>query len=309
MKIKTELTVGYAHPAYAAALAEFGRPRALIKSGSWILERPIPGASARDAMGCYPLFACPEWSLLGDDLEAIGQDLVSLIVVTDPFGNYTEAMLRRTFNDLVVPFKEHFIVDLQHDLESFVHSHHQRNARKALRELTVERAAHPAEFLDEWNSLYANLIERHEFKGIARFSRESFARQLDVPGLELFRAIHRGKSVGITLWYVNEKQGYYHLAAYDETGYALRASFALFWRAFEYFAAIGLRQLGLGAGSGMDGDGSDGLIRFKRGWSNATRTTFLCGKILNQPEYQRLSETTGMAAVNYFPAYRKGEFL
>lgn len=307
MKTETELALGYAHPAYAAALAEFGRPRQLTKSGGWILERSIPGTSARDAMGCYPLFACPDWSLLRDDLDAIGQDLISLIVVTDPFGDYTKETLRRTFPDLAVPFKEHFIVDLKHDLEGFVHSHHQRNARKALQEITIERATRPSDFLDDWNSLYANLIERHELKGIARFSRESFTRQLDVPGLELFRAVHRGKSVGITLWYANKEEGYYHLAAYDETGYALRASFALFWRALEYFARIGLRRLGLGAGAGIDGDGSEGLTRFKRGWSNATRTTFLCGKIFNRAEYQRLLENKDLRASNYFPAYRTGE--
>ena len=308
MKAKTDLA-GYAHPAYAAASAQIGHPRELIKSGSRILERLIPGTSARDAMGCYPLFVCPDWSLLGDDLEAIGPELVSLVVVTDPFGDYTDETLRRTFTDLVVPFKEHFIVDLDHDLEGFVHSHHQRNARKALREITVERVPNPLDFLDDWNSLYANLIERHEFKGIARFSKESFAGQLSVPGIELFRAVYRGKTVGITLWYVSEERGYYHLAAYDETGYELRASFALFWRALEYFAAIGLRRLGLGAGAGRDGNRLDGLIRFKRGWSNTTRTTFLCGKIFNQIEYQRISETKGTMGANYFPAYRQDEFF
>ena len=216
--------------------------------------------------------------------------------------------LQRAFSDLVVPFKEHFIVDLQQNPETFVHNHHQRNARCALREITVERAAHPAEFLDDWNRLYAKLIERHKLKGIARFSAESFARQFNVPGIELFCAVHLGRSVGITLWYVNQEHGYYHLAAYDETGYELRASFALFWRALEYFTASGLRKLGLGAGAGIDSAGLDGLTRFKRGWSNATCATFLCGRIFDRAEYQRLSEETGMTAENYFPAYRKGEF-
>jgi hypothetical protein len=306
--VKTEATArGYAHPAYAAALSEFGHPRELIKSGGWILKRPVPGTSAWDAMGCYPLFACPNWSLLRDDLEAIG-DLVSLVVVTDPFGDYTEETLQRSFTDLVVPFKEHFIVDLQHHPETFVHSHHQRNARNALREITVERAAQPSDFLDDWNRLYARLIERHGFKGMARFSAESFARQFKVPGIELFRAVHDGRSIGITLWYIDGEHGYYHLAAYDETGYELRASFALFWRALEHFKAVGLRWLGLGAGAGIDNDTLDGLTRFKRGWSNANRPTFLCGRIFDRAEYRRLSEVAGMTAGSYFPAYRKGEF-
>ena len=299
---------GYAHPAYAAALAEFGRPRELTRSGGWILERSIPGTPARDAMGCYPLFACPNWSLLRDDLEAIGKDLVSLIVVTDPFGDYEKETLSQAFSDLVVPFKEHFIVNLGGDLGGFVHSHHQRNAVKALRQVTVEHVVHPLDFLDDWIRLYARLIERHGFTGIARFSEESFAQQFAVPGLELFRAVHDGRSVGMTLWYTDGDHGYYHLAAYDETGYELRASFALFWRALEHFTASGLRQVGLGAGAGLDSDSSDGLTRFKQGWSNATRATFLCGRIFDETDYRRLSKVAGTTGVDYFPAYRKGEF-
>ena len=259
-------------------------------------------------MGCYPLFACPHWSLLGDDLEALGEELVSFIVVTDPFGDYDKQTLSQAFGDLVIPFKEHFIVNLGDDLESFIHSHHQRNARKALQQITVERAVRPLDFLDDWKRLYAGLIDRHGFTGIARFSEDSFAKQFAVPGLELFRAVHDGRSVGMTLWFVDHDHGYYHLAAYDETGYELRASFALFWRALEYFTTNGLRRIGLGAGAGLDPSGSDGLTRFKQGWSNATHGTFLCGRIFDQAEYQRLSKVAGMTGVDYFPAYRKGEF-
>ena len=36
--------------------------------GGSILERPIGALPDRDAMGCYPLFACQDWSRLADDL-------------------------------------------------------------------------------------------------------------------------------------------------------------------------------------------------------------------------------------------------
>ena len=62
---------GYAHPAYAHSLAEFGSPRPLPRSGGWLLERPIPGSPYRDAMGCYPLFAAQDWSRLYSDLDEI----------------------------------------------------------------------------------------------------------------------------------------------------------------------------------------------------------------------------------------------
>jgi hypothetical protein len=59
---------GYMHPNYAHSLREFGEPRELPGSGGWILERIIPGTPYRDAMGCYPLFACNDWSKLANDL-------------------------------------------------------------------------------------------------------------------------------------------------------------------------------------------------------------------------------------------------
>src|SRR5579871_6745056 len=72
---------GYTHADYAASLTEFGQPRAMPASGGWILERPIAADSRRDGMGCYPLFNCREWRALPDDLQVLGRDLVSVVMV------------------------------------------------------------------------------------------------------------------------------------------------------------------------------------------------------------------------------------
>lgn len=304
---------GYAHPAYAMSLSEFGRPRPLLQSGGWVLERAIPETDARDAMGCYPIFSCRDWSLLGNDLENLGDDLVSLVLVADPFGNFTEQILRHIFADLVVPFKEHFVVDLSRPVKDLVEAHHRRNARKALRVMEVEYAISAESWLNEWNHLYSNLVDRHSISGIATFSRTSFAQQLCVPGIAAFRAIRDGQTVGMNLWYVHQDVGYYHLGAYSEDGYRLQASFALFWRAIEHFAAAGLRWLNLGAGAGADadaaGDSTDGLARFKRGWTDSTRMAYLCGRIFDHAKYRRLADAKKVSKANYFPAYRKGEFV
>lgn len=298
---------GYTHADYAASLMEFGAPRLLPACDGWILERPIAGSPARDAMGCYPLFACRDWSQLPADTEALNEDLVSVVLVTDPFGDYTEESLRHTFSDLVVPFKQHFIVDLTADPETFIHSHHRRNARKALEVISIEKRE-PEDSIDEWTTLYANLVARHEIRGIARFSASSFALQSKVPGAVMLRATHEGQTVGMTWWFVSEGVGYYHLGAYSDAGYELRASFALFWRAIELFKAEGLRWLDLGAGAGVANDAQDGLSRFKSGWSNATRTAYLCGRILDHGRYAEIVTARGGAPTDYFPAYRKGEF-
>lgn len=116
---------GYLHPRYAQSLAEFGTPRELPRSGGWILERQIPEFSYHDAMGCYHLFACRDWSELYADLEDIGNgnELVSLPLVTDPFGEYDLAYLRQCFRDVVVAFKAHFIIDLSRRMDTFVCQH------------------------------------------------------------------------------------------------------------------------------------------------------------------------------------------
>ena len=54
---------GYLSQEYAAAFAEFGTARRLPRSGGWLIERPIAGTDDRDAMGCYPLFSCADWSM------------------------------------------------------------------------------------------------------------------------------------------------------------------------------------------------------------------------------------------------------
>jgi hypothetical protein len=298
---------GYANADYAASLAEFGSPHLLAASGGWILERSIPDTPNRDAMGCYPLFACRDWSRLRDDIENLSEELVSVVLVTDPFGDYTVESLHHIFKDLVVPFKEHFTVDLAATQETFVHPHHRRNARKALEVISVEKCS-AADSINEWISLYANLVARHEIRGIARFSDSSFALQSKVPGAVMLRATHEGHTVGMTWWFVSGSVAYYHLGAYSDTGYELRASFALFWRAIELFREAGLRWLDLGAGAGLANDPRDGLSRFKKGWSTETRTAYLCGRTLDHSRYSAIVQAKGVAPTDYFPAYRKGEF-
>lgn len=259
-------------------------------------------------MGCYPRFSCVDWSHL-NDIDDVGAELTSLVLVTNPFGGYTQESLRRTFKDLVKPFKEHFVVDLRATPESFVQAHHQRNARKALEAVSVERCERRASCLEDWNNLYANLVARHNIRGIARFSNSCFSQALKVPGAIMLRAMHKGQTVGMTWWFVSGGVGYYHLGAYSDAGYELRASFALFWRAIELFKAEGLHWLDLGAGAGLGNTATDGLSRFKRGWSTGTRTAYLCGRIFNRSRYDQIVEAKGIHTTDYFPAYRTGEFV
>ncbi len=293
---------GYLHPEYAASLGFAGAPRALPRSGGWLVEREVPGTAWRDAAGPYPLLCCADWSGLADDLDEAGAGLVSVVAVADPLGGHGgEAGLRAAFPDLVRPFKEHFVADLRESPERFVSAHHRRGARRGLAAVRVEPVAEPAAALDEWVALYGVLAARHGITGVAAFPREAFRRQLGVPGISVLRAAHDGATVGMTLWYRQEDRVYYHLGAYAEAGYALRAAFALFRTALDAFADAGARWLVLGAGVRPGAD--DGLARFKRGWATGTRTAYLCGRICDPARYRALAAPRG-AADGFFPAYR-----
>jgi hypothetical protein len=298
---------GYLHPGYAHALAEFGVPRGLIRSGSWILEREVPGSVARDAMGCYPLFVCQDWAGLPADLADIGEGLISLCVVPDPLSAPDTTPLRACFPDLVQPFKSHLVADLRRPMRSFVSAHHRSRASRALRQVVVLPCPDPAQFLGIWSDLYQGLVDRRGIRGLQRFSRRAFAGQLAVPGLFMFRAEHHDEVVGIALWYVQGEAAYYHLSACSDVGYQLGAAYALFWHSIEFLQGWGASLLDLGASAGLT-DVNDGLHRFKRGWASDQRTAFLCGRIFDRGRYETITAAAGRSGAAYFPAYRAGEF-
>ena len=301
------IATGYTNQAYAESLSEFGSPRLLPRSGGWILERDIDGFGLRDATGCYPLFCCRDWASLQADLEEI-RGLVSLAVVCDPFGEYDEEYLAKCFANVVLPFKQHFVVDLSRDPAEFVAAHHRRNARRAAREVSVEECERPVELLDDWHALYQELIARHGIEGLTAFSKRSFAQQLEVPGIVALRAVRDGATVGMLLWYIQRDVAYYHLGAYSSAGYELKASFALFDYALGYFARRGVRWANLGGAPGARTGEASGLGRFKQGWSTETRTAYFCGRIFDAEKYDEIVRSKGIQRTTYFPAYRSGEF-
>jgi Acetyltransferase (GNAT) domain len=298
---------GYLHASYAASLAEYGTPMALPRSGTWLLRRRIDGVGLDDAMGCYPLLACRDWSELPADFTDVQEDLVCVTAVPDPFGDHDLELLTECF-DFVRPFKDHFVIDLDRARASYVSSHHRRNVQKALRVVDVEPCDDPPAVLDEWAELYSALTKRYDITGIRAFSRFAFGRQLSVPGISVFRATYEAHLVGMLLWYTQGEVAYYHLGAFNARGYELGASFALFWSAIDFFTDSGVQWLDLGAGAGLATSDTDGLSRFKRGWSTHTRTAYLCGRVFDPRTYAALVTAAGTQDSTYFPAYRDGEY-
>jgi hypothetical protein len=299
-----DLIMGYVHPGYAASLSEFGRVRALPRCGGFLLERQIPSSNLFDAMGPYPLFACRDWSQLGSDLNELGEELVAVSLVADPFGGYDPPQLRACF-DIFVAFKQHFVVD--YNSPGRPCARHRNYARWAAKRVQVECVCDHAQFSSEWVSLYGQLVQRHNLSGLKAFSPGSLSTQLQVPGSVLFRVTHEAVAVAAHLWFVSGEVAYSHLLAISELGYQLRASYAIYSAAIEYFKGK-VRFLDLGAGAGTLAGARDGLAQFKRGWGNAARPAYFCGRVLNRAGYKQLVARHKTGSTDYFPAYRAGEF-
>jgi hypothetical protein len=238
-------------------------------------------------------------------VETLASDLVTLSLVTDPFGAYNQEYLQGCF-DSVVPYKQHFIYDLSQPPDQAISSHHRYYARRALNAISVEVCADPLAFLDDWTKLYRELTDRHQLKGIKAFSAESFATQLTTPGIVALRAVSKDEVVGGHLWYIQGDVAYSHLTAFSPLGYELMASYALYWFALQYFARS-VRWLNLGAGAGLIPNHRDGLAQFKRGWSTDTRLAYFCGRTFDRSRYAEIVARMGTPATQYFPAYRAGE--
>jgi len=297
---------GYLSQQYAEALNEFGTPIQLDNCQSWILQRDIESSDKCDAMWCYPLFSCGDWSQLHHDFEDLNGKIVSFTAVTDPFGNYDEKLLRKHFKDVVFPFKDHYVISLAQG-EDGISSHHKRNIRKGMKNIDVDLSDNPISELDEWSDLYDVLIKKMNLNGLTKFSKKSFEKQLSVPGVFVFKAKHKNTTVGMLIWYVMGDIGYYHLGSYSEKGYELRASYALFQTAIKYFSDLGLAWLNLGSGAGLRSN-IDGLARFKAGWSTEIRKAYFCGRIFDHENYKKIVNKRAIPETKYFPAYREGEF-
>jgi hypothetical protein len=298
-------TSGYLHPAYAASFDDIAKPCELPACGAWILERAIAGSDLRDGTGCYPLFCCRDWTRLGDDVAELAGTLVTVTLVTDPFGDFRVRDLQHVF-DVVRPFKQHYVTDLARSAELPATRRHRRNTARAARSVAVDVISAPVALADTWTELYAQLVARHGLSGLHAFSRYCLERQLSVPGLRMFSATAEGCVVGLHLWYVQGDVAYGHLGATSALGHELMASYALYAFAIEQLRSE-VRWLALGSSPGdSDNDAMDGLTRFKQGWATGTRQVYLCGKVLQPDPYRQLGGDT-RAGASYFPAYRRAE--
>lgn len=296
------LTQGYCSRTYAESLAFIGAPIELPQSGGWLIRRPIPDSAFEDAMGVYPYLCCARWDRLPGDLAELADKLISISAIADPLGAYDSSLLSRSFS-LVRAYKPHFVIDTSQPLWTGVKRSHWMTAHRAAKKVTVTLVEDSSALELDWLRLYGFLCSRHGIDGVRRFTPASLIRQLSVPGTTIFRAEANGRTIGLDVWYVQSGCAHGHLAAFDETGYQLRASYATKLFLIEYFHSRA-SWINLGAAP----DDAKGLIAFKSGWTTETRNSWFCGKVFDNAAYRDLTQRfAGADDSKFFPAYRRLE--
>ncbi|MBI9016344.1 MAG: hypothetical protein JEZ07_03680 [Phycisphaerae bacterium] len=301
------MLTGYLHADYAMSLREFGQPYQLPRSKGWILRRKIPGTNYFDAMGIYPYFCCQNWDKLKEDLDNL-HDLISIIMIPDPFGDYTESYLKECFSDLAVPYKEHYVADFSKSMGEILSHHHRRDCRVSLRKVDIEIVENPVEHIDTWMNLHNNLVKKHNITGIKAFSRQSFAEQLQLPGTLFLIARHNNIPVGALIAIQYNDILNLHVVGYSAEGYKNLCIYALYYTAYD-FSRNKVKWGNIGGVPGAQPDKVDHYKIFKQGWATETRMAYLCGRIFNKDIYDKLTIASGNTPgkTNYFPLYRTGQ--
>lgn len=297
---------GYQHPLYAQSFYEIGEPLFLPRSNGWFIKRQIPGTPYFDAMGPYPMFFCDDWDALIGDLQQLKGDLISISMVIGPFEELPNNEYSDFF-DIFKPYKNHYILDTNVPIAQAVSKWSLKDARRALKEVSIDLVTAPDINLDEWVTLYDNLVKRHDIKGIRAFSRESFAKQITIPNTHFFRAWRKGELVGGNLYYIQQNVAYGHLLALTDEGYRLGASHAIKWVAIQNLAKM-VKWINFGGSTGNDQGSLTGLDKFKMGWTNDVKRSHFCAKVLDQVKYDELTSNKAVVTPEWFPAYRSGEY-
>jgi hypothetical protein len=292
------MTHPYATEAYARSLGHVGDAFAAPEWDSHLLSRLTPDGRSRDATGPYPLTViAPGADLVGglERLRAAG--LVSVVLVVDERLRPPLPALEMAF-DFARAFKSHFLLD--RSLGPLAYGkHHRYELKRALARVEAREIA-LADHLPAWQALYGELAARHGLTGVHAFPAAHHQGLAELPGVRTFAAFVEGRLVSAHVFVTHEGYAVSHLAASAAEGYATGAAYAVNDLAVSTLGDC--EVINFGGGAGFTDDPSDGLVRFKKGFSNTAAPSYLCGKVLDGAAYEMLS--AGFGQNGFFPAYR-----
>lgn len=290
----------YGRRSYVEGLVQDGERVAPLWGGH-VLLRPVPRGDAIDAASAYPMGGFDPAADPATGLQAIrAAGAVSLSIVADPL-NPPDAAWLSEHADLYRRLKTHYVVDRA--AGPFAPSkHHRYEIRRAQRAVTVDRVA-LSEVMVRWEELYGQLAARHGIQAGSRPGAPHFAALATDPQALVFAARVAGEIVALSIWLSDGEVAHNHLGASSETGYVVGAGYALYAAAIEALSRC--RVVDLGGAPGLADDPSHGLARFKRGFANAERATWLSGFILDRAGYDAAVAVSGVdPSTGFFPAYR-----
>ena len=292
------MTHPYATVEYAGSLPHIGEALEVPEWDAQVLVRATPGGERRDATGPYPLSVIARDADLAAGLERLrAAGLVSVVLVFDDrLRSATSAM--ETAFDVARPFKSHFLYDRSLGPLA-LGKHHRYELRRALTRVEVGEFA-LADHLPAWEQLYGQLAARHGFGGLHAFPAVHHQVLAAMPGLRAFGAFIAGELVSAHLFVTHDGYAVSHLAASAVEGYQTGAAYAV--NDLAVTALTDCDVINFGGGAGLGEDTADGLVRFKKGFSNRTAPSWLCGKVLDRAGYQTLA--AGHGDQGFFPAYR-----
>lgn len=292
------MTHPYALADYAAALGHIGRPVAVPEWDAWVLARPTPCGTREDAVGVYPLAVLATGADLETGLARLKTEgLVSVVLVIEDRLGPSPAALEAAFT-LVRPFKSHHVHDRDVGLLAYG-KHHRYEVKRALGRVEVaEIALH--DHLPAWEALYGQLVARHGLGGAHVFPSPYHALLATLPGARTFAAFIDGRMVSAHVFVTHDGHAMSHLASSTAEGYAAGAAYAVNDLAVR--TLVDCRVVNFGGGAGLEDNPEDGLVRFKKGFSNAVAPARLCGAILDADAYRALCADD--VDSGFFPAYR-----
>ncbi|GEM_PF-3772909 len=291
----------YATDEYAHALSHWGEALSVPEWSTNVIVREIkPGF--KDASGTYPIAILDKNADIPGGLERLRQhQLISVVLVLDDFHRPTLEKLDKHFT-IIKPFKTHYIYEKKQGAIVYNH-HHRYELRQALKSVRVD-LMNLEKSIDEWTSLYTNLITKKKLTGLHSFPKTHHSALIKLNGVTPIGAWHNNKLVSCHIWVSDNQYAHSHLAASSDQGYACRAAYAINDAAITYFSNLDI--INFGGGITEINHSMDGLAKFKQGFSNNTKSSFICGAILDQRRYNELLlQNETMIQTDFFPSYRK----